>query len=164
MRPFRHTFTRAWPRRSMWLRATSPTKASSTRLALRCISRPARNTARTLQKMVASYSSSGLNDPRKRLPISATSSSPKKQLSENAHRPHLAGDFLADVRPEFSCRDFSCLVRNAAAPHSFILCAGQSTFGGSYVQSSKHRKDRRPPNSSDADPVSDRVLRRNVCL
>src|SRR6516162_598468 len=110
MRPFRHTFTRAWPRRSMWLRATSTTRVSSTRLALRCISRPARNTARTLLKMVASYSSSGLNDPRKRLPISATSSSPKKQLSENAHRPHLAGDFLADARPEFSCRDFSCLV------------------------------------------------------
>jgi hypothetical protein len=34
--------------------------------------------------MVASYSSSGLNDPRKRLPISATSSSPKRQLSEKA--------------------------------------------------------------------------------
>jgi hypothetical protein len=32
--------------------------------------------------MVASYSSSGLNDPRKRLPISATSSSPKRQLSD----------------------------------------------------------------------------------
>src|SRR4029077_5067635 len=108
MRPFRHTFTRAWPRRSMWLRATSPTKASSTRLALRCISRPATNTARTLLKLVASYSSSGLNDPRKRLPISATSSSPKRQLSENAHGPHLAGynasDFAGYARPEYSCR------------------------------------------------------------
>src|SRR6516164_8548909 len=68
----------------MWLRATSSTKASSTRLALRCISRPVRNTARIVLKMVASYSSSGLNDPRKRLPISATSSSPKRQLSEKA--------------------------------------------------------------------------------
>src|SRR6516165_2879321 len=109
MRPFRHTFTRAWPRRSMWLRATSPTKASSTRLALRCISRPARNTARTLLKMVASYSSSGLNEPRKRLPISATSSSPKRQLNGIAHEPHdLAGydasDFVVDARRTFTCR------------------------------------------------------------
>src|SRR5215831_14747952 len=72
---------KAWPRHSMWLRAISPTRASSTRPALRCISRPARHTARTPLRMDASYSSSGRNAPLRRLPISATSSSPKKQLS-----------------------------------------------------------------------------------
>src|SRR5215467_9496815 len=84
----------------MWLRATSSTKASSTRLALRYISRPARNTARTRPKMVASYSCCGLNEPRKRLPISATSSSPKRQLNGIAREPHgLAGYMMrvADV-------------------------------------------------------------------
>ena len=47
--------------------------ASSTRPALRCISRPARRTARTPRKMGASYSSSGPNVPRRRPLISATS-------------------------------------------------------------------------------------------
>jgi hypothetical protein len=43
------------------LRATSRTRASSTRLAPRCISRPARYTARTPPRMDANYSSSGRN-------------------------------------------------------------------------------------------------------
>src|SRR6516162_2472858 len=103
MRPFRHTFTRAWPKRSMWLRATSPTKASSTRLALRCISRPARNTARTRPKMVASYSSCGLNEPRKRLPISATSSSPKRQLNGIAREPHGLAGYMMRVADAAGC-------------------------------------------------------------
>src|SRR5215471_13534640 len=66
----------------MWQRATSPTRASSTRPALRCISRPARHTARTPLRMDASFSSSGRNAPRRRPPISPISSSqPKKQPS-----------------------------------------------------------------------------------
>src|SRR6266511_59881 len=72
-RLFRLIYTKAWPRRSMWLRATLPTRASSTRQALCCISRPERHTARTPRRMDAGYSSSGLNAPRRRLPISATS-------------------------------------------------------------------------------------------
>src|SRR5215471_16162985 len=64
----------------MWLRATSPMRASSTRPALRCISRPARHTARTPLKMDASFSSSGQNAPRRRLPISPTSPSHRKKL------------------------------------------------------------------------------------
>jgi hypothetical protein len=66
----------------MWPRATLPTRASSTRPALRCISRPARHMARTPRRMDASFSSSGQNAPRERLPTSAISpSQPKKQPS-----------------------------------------------------------------------------------
>jgi hypothetical protein len=55
----------------MWLKATSPTRASSNRLALSFISRPARHTAHTPRLMDASYSSSGRNVPQMSLPISA---------------------------------------------------------------------------------------------
>src|SRR5262249_30784945 len=82
----------------MWLRATSPTRASSTRLALRYISRPARHTARTPLRMDVSYSSSGRNAPRRRLPISATSPSQrKKQLSVGKRSER---DFAVEVRAE----------------------------------------------------------------
>ena len=47
----------------------------------RYISRSARNTVRTLPKMAANYSSSGRMERRNRLPISATLSSPKRQLA-----------------------------------------------------------------------------------
>ena len=70
--------------RSISLRATSRTRASSTRPALRCISRPARYTARTPLRMDAGYSSSGRSALRKSLLISATSpSQPKGQPSGN---------------------------------------------------------------------------------
>jgi hypothetical protein len=48
---------------------------SSTRPALRCISRPARHTARTLLRMDVGFSSSGRNAPRRKPPTSATSHS-----------------------------------------------------------------------------------------
>ena len=87
--------TKAWPRRSISSRATSRTRASSTGPALRCISRPARYTARTPLRMDADYSSSGRNARRKRLLISATSPwQPKGQPSGN-HEAGVARPTLA---------------------------------------------------------------------
>src|SRR6516225_10559818 len=62
----------------MSLRATSRMRASSTRPALPCISRPARHTARIPLRMDAGYSSSGRSARRKSLPILATSRSQTK--------------------------------------------------------------------------------------